>query len=496
MKLRTLLASMFIVGVLLACHCALGAERAGGTELEKDLPYAAKPARQYEGESCFLGVSREDLERWVNNIKHPTPWLTMGGDLRIRQTYTDNMISLLNSVDDRRNFLRVRWRVNATVGPFFVDEAVEQPNGLRGYVRFTYEPRYLFQRQPTQHTPDWDEVVWDNLWVEWARPGGAPLTVKAGRQDMVYGRGFVILDGTPLDGSRTIYNDAIKATIHLDEWKSNLDLFYINNNANQSRLHPINDQDLMISEYDLTMFGAYLTNRQLEGHELHAYYLYKDEDFRGSALPTPPTGRIVHTVGGLAQGKFAGNWDYYGEAAYQWGKESTADREGYGLSADLGYTWADCKGTPRVHAGYEYLSGDDPSTSDFEAWDPVLARWPHWSELYVYRWAFENFLPGNYTNLQRYTLGASYHPSDKGCLFLDYHLLLGNENTMGKTFAPPFSPYDDGGTRGQLVVAKYTHTFNQYMSGHLWAEYFHPESFYDDETDDAVFLRWQVMFQF
>ena len=34
------------------------------------------------------------------------------------------------------------------------------------------------------------------------------------------------------------------------------------------------------------------------------------------------------------------------------------------------------------------------------------------------------------------------------------------------------------------------------VSGHLWAEYFHPGSYYDSEADDAVFLRWQLVFKF
>ncbi len=455
----------------------------------------ARPAEKYEGEPGPPGMepSEQTLEQWIEDVKHPTDWLEWGGDLRLRGVYTDNVLFLLNEFEvagfeDTSHFFRIRARVWGKAGPFFVDEDLDKPNGLSLYARVTSEPRYFAQRGVLgMNVPTWDEVVLDNLYVDWQRIGGLPVSMRVGRQDMVYGRGFVILDGTPLDGSRTIYQDAIKATIHLDEMKSVLDLFYINNKGDQNRIHPLNDTDSLVSVYDTSVFGAYLINKQLEGQELHAYYIYKDEDTL-VGLPN----RIVHTVGGLAQGRFGGNWDYYVEAAGQWGREGKEPRKAFGLSSDLGYTFVDARWTPRLHAGYEYLSGDDPGTRTFEGWDPVLARWPHWSELYVYTLAMETGLPGQYTNLQRFTLGGSIHPSEKTCVDLDYSYVRANEHAplAGTT------PFGTGYNRGHLLVGKVSHDFSKRVSGHLWAEYFHPEDFYSADTDEALFLRWQLMFKF
>lgn len=452
-------------------------------------------ARGADGGSAELAPSQTGFEQWLADVKQPTDWFEWGGDLRLRQVYHENAIDFLNEFEDTRHFFRIRARVWGRFGPFFVDEDLGVPNGLSAYVRLTAEPRYFIQRELVSTVPVWDEVVWDNLYLDWQRIGGAPVSVRVGRQDILYGRGFVILDGTPLDGSRTIYSDAIKATLHLDEQDTVIDLLWIDNKGNQKRFRPFNETEGLVSEFDATVVGTYLINRSLEGHELHGYYLYKDED-NISGKTNIPGGRIVHTVGGLAQGKFCDNWDYYAEAAYQWGKEGTASREGWGLSADLGYTFADTKWTPRVHAGYEYLSGDDRSTSQFEGWDPVLARWPHWSELFVYRWAFEGGQPGLYTNVQRYTLGGRIHPCEQTTVDLDYSYLRANEHPFGTTNVFPMMPYDTGYTRGHLVVATLKHTFNKYMSGHLWAEYFHPEDYYAADADEAVFLRWQLMFKF
>jgi len=444
-------------------------------------------------EAGTLAPSDATVQHWLDKVKNPAPWLTLGGDLRLRQVYFKNAVDFLDEFDDTRQFFRIRARLSAKFGPFMADESLNAPNGLSFYLRVNSEPRYLVQRAPGTPAQMWEEVVLDNAYIDWQRIGGAPVSVRAGRQDIIYGRGWIILDGTPLDGSRTIYMDAIKASVHLDDWKSQLDLFYMDNKGRQSRIHPINDQDSLVTEFDASVFGAYLINKACEGHEFNVYYVYKDEDpLPETALP----GRIVHTAGALAQGKLAENWDYYGEGAYQWGKEGTARRRAWGVTGEVGYTFADCAWKTRLHGGYEYLSGDDPSTGTYEAWDTVLGRWPHWSELYAYRWAMEGGMPGAYTNLQRFTLGGRTNPTDKLCLHLNYNYLLANEHTFGKTYTFPAGPYDSGNTRGHLIASKATYDFNKNVSAHLWAEYFTPGDYYDSEADDAVFLRWQLMFKF
>jgi hypothetical protein len=341
--------------------------------------------------------------------------------------------------------------------------------------------------------PAWDELVLDNLWVQWQRPGELPITVKVGRQDMIYGRGLIIIDGTPLDGSRTLYNDAIKVTLHLDEIKTDVDAFYIDNNGRQSRVHPVGHDDRLTSEYDAQVAGVYAISRILEGQELHAYYVYKNEDPIGrfAAPPLNFADRIVHTVGALAQGRIEENWDYYGELAFQWGKEMRMSRRGIGASADLGYTFLKCTYRPRVHVAYMYLSGNNPGSGRFEGWDPVLSRFPHFSELIAFRWAGELGRPGYYTNLQRFGTGVRVHATPKMCVDLDYNFLRANEHNLGTA-----GLFDSGKDRGHLLVAKLSYTFSERLSGHLWAEYFEPGSFYTETTDEAFFLRWQVNFTF
>jgi hypothetical protein len=447
-------------------------------------------------EPSDLEPSEASLEQWIDDVTHPADWLTWGGELRVQQTYQDNAIDFLDEFPDTWNYFRIRASVWAQAGRFLVAEDAGIDNGLSGYVRLTAEPRYFTQDDLIADDPMWDEGIVENLYVDWTRVAGLPVSMRVGRQDLAYGppgRWFVVFDGTPLDDSRSIYSDAIKTTIHLDDSVENpngfdVDVFYANNDGTQDRIDPINESHLLVSEFDTKLFGIYAMNRQVAGHEFHGYYVYKDDDRIGRGWPG---GQIVHTVGGLGTGKIGRNWDYYAELAGQWGKLASRTRRGLGFSSDLGYTFAEATWTPRVHGGYEYLSGDDPSSRRWEGWDPVLARYPHFSWIMAYRYLFEYGLPGYYTNLQRYTAGVSVNPTEKTQVSLDYHFLRANER-----IGPPVFPLGPGLKRGHLVVAGVKHQFTKFIDGALLGEYFHPESFYASSSDSAILLRWEVGVKF
>jgi hypothetical protein len=48
---------------------------------------------------------------------------------------------------------------------------------------------------PKDRPSTWNEVFFDNLFVQWRVSRRLPLTVTAGRQDMSFGAGFVVADG-------------------------------------------------------------------------------------------------------------------------------------------------------------------------------------------------------------------------------------------------------------------------------------------------------------
>jgi hypothetical protein len=496
----------------LVVACWIGIGLAGAPAAVADA--ASTPSVETESQTPVVSVT----EQLLNEVKHPVDWFTWGADLRVREEYVRNARGLQNNIDDTINMLRVRPRIWADFGPFLSDPGLGIPNGLDFYVRLTDETRFFMTRPTvppfntspaTDNARTFNEIIVDNLYANWDRPAGLPVSFRAGRQDLMYGRGWVILDGTPLDGSRTIYSDAFKMTLHADPIKTDLDLFVVDNKAYESRLQPVAieaGQQQFTSEYDTRLLGAYLISKRFAPMEINAYYIYKDDTLRiGRLVGLEPNGRIVHTVGGLVQGTACTAWDYYAESAYQWGNEgaitgvSTEERrQGYGFTSDLGYTFKQCPAMLRLHGGYETLSGDDPHSQTYGGWDPVMSRWPECSELYVYRWQFEGKpgvgVVGAWSNLQRLTLGASAKPTPKMTTTFDYNLLFANERNLNNTVKAG-TTYGNGYIRGSLLVAKLLYDFNSHLSGHLWAEYFEPADFYSSKRDGAVFLRWELMFK-
>ena len=123
-----------------------------------------------------------------------------GADFRLRQEIWDNVVDLGTSQKDR-NFLRLRSRVWG--------KADFTPD-LGAYLRITNEAKWYglgpyeqWKTNPNLDEVDPDELIFDNLYADAKNIGGLPIDIRIGRQDFLgtYGEGFLMLDGTPGDGS-------------------------------------------------------------------------------------------------------------------------------------------------------------------------------------------------------------------------------------------------------------------------------------------------------
>ncbi len=105
------------------------------------------------------------------------------------------------------------------------------------YIRLTTEPKYnngpyqlTLDRGTNRKRFDQDEVVIDNLYVDINKPFDLPVSLRIGRQDFLgpefYGEGFLIYDGTPGDGTRTFYFNAVRARIFIAKGHS-VDVVYM-----------------------------------------------------------------------------------------------------------------------------------------------------------------------------------------------------------------------------------------------------------------------------
>jgi len=350
---------------------------------------------------------------------------------------------------------------------------------------------------------DFDEILFDRLNVTMRNMFGEPMTGVIGRQDLILGVGWLVLDGTPLDGSRTIFTDAARFTYDWADKNTKIDMIYIDNSAASDRwLKPIEDRDRALTEQD--EYGAilYLTNQSMEKTKLEAYFMYKNdnpvEDYYTNFPLSWSKKAEIYTFGGAASHTLNENWNYRVEGAIQTGEKgsdssSMQDMEAYGALTNLEYLFKDNLDSS-AHVGYEYASGDDPDSKDNEQFDPLWAEWPRWSELYIYTYSRETMIAES-TNLHRINIGHKFRPNKQWQICTDYHLLWADENTTTGPSSIQIS--GDDKFRGQLITCWAKYRFSKKLFGHLLGEYFIPGNYYEDATnDDAFFLRFNLEYTF
>ena len=138
---------------------------------------------------------------------------------------------------------------------------------------------------------------------------------------------------------------------------------------------------------------------------------------------------------------------------------------------------------------YTYLSGDDPTTPDNEAWNPIFSRWPKWSELYLYTVAQEGVGPGYWTNLNMVSPGLMYRFSDKLTADFTYRMMRSAEKrSLGASLS--------GSDRGHLTVTRFLYRVNKHWSGHVWAEVMRTGDFYKSGSSTSYFIRTEFFFTY
>jgi hypothetical protein len=348
---------------------------------------------------------------------------------------------------------------------------------------------------------DEDELFVDNLYMDAKNVFGLPVDVRIGRQDFLnYGEGFLIMDGTPGDGSRSYYFNAARASIRFND-NNNLDLIYISDTLTDTYLPVLHSArppygKVRINTSDEEGVVVYDRSKVADNLSIEPYYIYKRE----KAFSATPSLNL-HTFGARAVFTPYG-WKLRGELAYQFGDYSSGrDRTGLGGYFFFGRNFADVKMKPEFDMGVIYLSGDkNPANNGVndknEGWDPLFSRWPIWSELFVFTLVPETAkdcaTPAYWTNLimLRTNLKLNFNPSTNLSLWYNYLWAAEKTNFTTGTYAPMFS--NNGTNRGHLPQIQLSHTFTKQLSGYLLFEYFIPGDFYADNASNAYFFRWQI----
>ncbi len=402
-----------------------------------------------------------------------------GFDLRLRQEYIGNIFAPAPPAgyeDD--NYFRLkaslwgRWDINKN-------------NTI--FIKFSGEPRFYVEKNgflSRGRSRSDDEFIFENLYFEFKKIGGSNLDLKIGRQDflMQYGEGFVIMEGTPGDGSRTFYFDALKATYHFND-KNLVDFIFLYS-PKEDYMPIINNNHKKLRNSDERGIILYGKLNPLKNLSLEPYYIYKhQEEYQPNPFVTIPE-LDFHTIGIRKVYKFD-PWKLRGEIAYQWGKyEDGNDKSAFGGYVFLTRSFKEAKFSPSFEIGYSYLSGDKSSTAKDEGWDPVFARWPWWSELMLYYYFYDGEI-AKWTNLNGWRTSLNLVLSKDTTLSLYYNYLRANEPNLGP-----------GKERGHVPELILRHKFTDFLSSHLWVEYFIPGNYYPDTHRNSLFVRWELLFKF
>jgi hypothetical protein len=397
--------------------------------------------------------------------------LEFGFEERVRTENWDNSTDFNQKVVDARHQWRFRTRAweRLDVGP-----NTEFALGLAN------ESRQLV----TPHTPiKVDETVVETFYLDHRFADGA--SVRVGRQNITKGDGFILMDGSPLDGSRVAYVNALD--LGWTAGKSRLDLLLISDPYRDRYVPPIHDKAKSLIDWDENAFGLYWTDASRVKTTLDAYYFYKAEtgDTRARANAARQNDRMFHTLGGRCTRDFAGDWSVKVELAGQaGGQQPGSDVRAWGVQTAVKKSFAHAT-KPSVLLGWTGLSGDDPATMANEGWDPLFSRYPKWSELYIYTQVGERGV-AYWTNLSMWQAEARLTPLKPLDLRATYY-------SMGAFHRFPGKPaiYANGTQRGDLYEARADYKLNDNWRGHIVGEYLMPGDFYTG-SDGGWFFRAEV----
>lgn len=402
-----------------------------------------------------------------------------GGDVRFRIESIGDVSTHTNGTIDQL-FNRDRIRLWASYAP---DENIIFKARLTNEFRF-----YDEGRQVTDAWDPFNELVPDNLYLDLNKLGGGMLNLRVGRQDMFYGNGRVIADGTPLDGSRTFFFNAIKANVIFNA-ANKLDLLGIYNTYRDPLT--LNQQEkvyLLEQGQDESALGLYGSNSQFEQFPFEYYWVFKHEDNSLMTDRKTKEDADFHTFGARVMPKFGSGVSGNLEVAIQSGDHGDANVGGSMLDASLTFApeWGGSL-KPSFTAGYYYLSGGDlAGQGNDESWHPIFSRWPQISELYLYSWVGSQYGVGGWTNLSAPFVGLDLVPFDQSTFKLRYYDLS----------ADLADGPGGGDKRGDLITAQLTYNYTKNLKGHLIAEFLDTGDYYTPGTDDANYVRFQVEYSF
>jgi len=232
------------------------------------------------------------------------------------------------------------------------------------------------------------DVLLDLAYVQMKEIFYTPLTLTIGRQDLVFGRGFII-GWNPQDIQGVLQADeftqeqsfdAIRATLDFNPWT--IDFVY--SKISEGSPNPEDDRDLYI---------GYLNYKFAEYNAVADLYYTGDFDRRTLASASGTQTQETNTVGGRVQFDPISQITLGGELAFQFGQfQSTLgamerDRDSWATDLFGEYRW-DNTWKPMLGVQYVYLGGESDlsagTPSDYGSWNGAF-RGPIYGWIHDYK---------------------------------------------------------------------------------------------------------------
>ena len=427
-----------------------------------------------------------------------------GADLRIRHELMKHVPGLPGGgylstakAGSFKNQMRFRPRV------WFEVKAFEN---WRLYTRLTDEFRWNPEPYSNKTTFP-DEVIIDNLYLEGKDLLDGVLDLSIGRQDIYNycGLDHVFVDGTPGDGSRTVYSDMVKGALKITK-DTRLDFFMLHNcDDNVLRWGTKRGKHRALSglsgstddpEMDDWGWGWILSAKAADWLPFQIFSVNKiTESFWLNGKKHPWTYREMYGV--KVMPRLTEEWSLQFEAMGQMGENDDEDFLS-GWSTYAGVNWREAGTGAKMFGslGFHTMSGDkDAANQDggHHGWDPMWSRGVNDSEIFLY---------GTHYGMAWW--------SNMMFLKLTGGIDLGKRHKLTVSTGPMFATVNDdlgggdGNFKGMLSVARYDFPIwtadaakgeRFEVFGHLYAELFNPGDYF--ETDKpAWFVRWQIDFKF
>jgi hypothetical protein len=406
--------------------------------------------------------------------KSEEPRLKFAFSERLRLETWDNTIGFDSSLADENTYTRTRTSLTTEW------KALDT---LLLVCKITNEFRYYFAPDDREFTIN--EFFFDQLYVKAINPFGLTGSLTVGRQDIRFGEGFVVMDGGPLDGSRSAYFNGIKLDYQVCP-QNILSMFYVYQSPTDRMLPKINGQEQKMIEQPEEGYALFFSG-SIGNLKYEPYYIHKNI-YETSTLKEESS---IETLGLRALVPLSRGLEFTVEAASQWGTKGDTDRKALGGYFHLDYKTGGSFPLPElITLGGIYLTGDDPNTSEWEAWDPLFSRWPKWSESLIYAFIKESKV-AYWSNFKSVYASLRIPLWVDSNLNLTYHFLGADEPApTGSVF-----PGGAGTDRGNLFIARLNFKILPELSGHIVWEHLTPGDFYSSGADSYNWFRTELFLQ-